>query len=217
MPSFFFSDICGTLYKVNTSYSFLAYYFRRNNRIKGAYFQLLLSLPAKVVWKLGGAVMDMEWLRKHLLGLLKGEREEVVALEAKAFVREVLPKFKNQAAWEKIDQDIPLILVSATISPLAKAIAVEMGAEAYFATEMEVKDGIYTGRIASDVRGEKLALLSDSSYASYLSQSCFMTDNVEDLPLVKSVKEAIIITKSQRNQQFWAEQQVPGLHYLKSQ
>ena len=216
MPSHFFSDICGTLYKVNTSYSFLAFYFRRNNRIKGAYFRLLLSLPAKVVWKLGGAVMDMEWLRKHLLGLLKGEREEAVALEAKAFVREVLPRFKNKAAWEKIDPDIPLVLVSATLSPLAKAIAEEMKAEAFFATQMEVKDGIYTGRIESDARNKKLELLSDSPYASYLSDSCFMTDNIEDLPLVKVVHEAIIITTSQAHQQFWLKQQVPGLTFLKS-
>src|SRR5690554_2539593 len=119
MPSYFFSDICGTLYRVNTSYSFLAYYFQRNNRIKAAYFRLLLSLSAKVVWKLLAAVMGMEWLRNHLLALLGGEQEENVMSEAKAFVRGVLPGLKNKAAWEKIGSDNPVVLVSATLSPVA--------------------------------------------------------------------------------------------------
>src|SRR5690554_7042313 len=87
MPSYFFADICGTLYRINTSYSFLAYYFRRNNRTKYFYFRLLLSLPAKVLWKIAGTVMDMEWLRNHLLGLLKGEKEGKVAIEDRKSTR----------------------------------------------------------------------------------------------------------------------------------
>src|SRR5690554_1002878 len=215
MPSYFFADICGTLYRINTSYSFLAYYFRRNNRTKYFYFRLLLSLPAKVLWKIAGAVMDMEWLRKHLLGLLKGENEGKVAIEAMVFVRDVLPQLKNKAAWENIHSDIPLILVSATLSPLAKAIAEEMGAEAYFATEMEVKEGVFTGKIASDARNKKLERLKASKYAPYIYCSGFMTDNKEDLPLLKAVKEAIVIADIPAHQRFWLKQQVPGLTFLK--
>jgi HAD superfamily phosphoserine phosphatase-like hydrolase len=214
MSPYFFSDICGTLYRANTSYRFLAYYFQRNNRIKAAYFRLLLSLPAKVVWKLSGVVVDMEWLRKHLLGLLKGEKEEKVALSAKTFVREVLPGMKNTAAWEKINPDIPVVLVSATLSPVAKAIAEEMGAEAYFATQMEVVNGVFTGRIASDARNQKLEILSVSNYAPYLSSSIFMTDNKEDLPLVKVVREAIIVADVPAHQRYWLKQQLPGLTFL---
>ena len=215
MPPYFFCDICGTLYKVNTSYSFLAYYFQRNNRIKAGYFRLLLSLPAKVLWKIAGAVMDMEWLRKHLLRLLKGENEEKVMAEAKVFVREVLPKFKNKNAWDRIASDRPVILVSATLSPVAKAIAEEIGAEAFFATQMEVVDGVFTGRIAADARNQKLELLSVSDYYPYLSDSTFMTDNKEDLPLLKAVKEAIVIADIPAHQRFWSKQQVPGLTFLK--
>lgn len=215
MSSYFFSDICGTLYRVNTSYCFLAYYFQRNNRIKAVYFRLLLSLPAKVLWKIAGAVMDMEWLRKHLLGLLKGENEEKVMAEAKVFVREVLPKFKNKNAWDRIASDRPVILVSATLSPVAKAIADEIAAEAVFATQMEVVDGVFTDRIAADARNRKLELLSDSKYAPYLSSSIFMTDNREDLPLLKAVKEAIVIADLKEHQRFWLKQQVPGLTFLK--
>jgi HAD superfamily phosphoserine phosphatase-like hydrolase len=215
MSPYFFSDICGTLYRVNTSYRFLAYYFQRNNRIKSAYFRLLLSLPAKVLWKIAGTLMDMEWLRKHLLGLLKGEKEEKVMSEAKAFVGEVLPRFKNNRAWERIASSRPVVLVSATLSPVAKAIAEETGAEAYFATQMEVVDGIFTGRIASDARNQKLELLSVSEYAPCLSFSIFMTDNREDLPLLKAVKEAIVVADLPAHQRFWLKQQVPGLTFLK--
>src|SRR5690606_20224786 len=122
-------------------------------------------------------VMDMEWLRRHLLGLLKGENEGNVMSEAKAFVSEVLPRLKNNNAWERIALSRPVVLMSATLSPVAKAIAEEMGAEAYFATQMEVVDGVFTGRIVSDARNQKLELLSVSNYAPYLSDSTFMTDN----------------------------------------
>lgn len=215
MPSYFFSDICGTLYRINTSYSFLAYYFRRNNSTKYFYFRLLLSLPAKVLWKIAGTVLDMEWLRKHLLGLLKGENEEKVMAEAKAFVREVLPRSKNHSAWERIGSDRPVVLISATLSPVAKAITEEIGAEAFFATQMEVVDGVFTGRIAADARNRKLELLSVSDYYPYLSDSTFITDNKEDLPLLKAVKEAIVIADLPAHQRFWLKQQVPGLTFLK--
>src|SRR5690606_11759955 len=152
------------------------YYFQRNNRIKGGYFGLLLSLPAKVLWKIAGTVMGMEWLRRHLLGLLGGENEGNVMAEARAFVREVLPRLRNNSAWKRIASGRPVVLISATLSPVAKAIAEEIGAEAFFATQMEVVDGVFTGRIATDARSQKLELLSVSDYYPYLSDSTFMTD-----------------------------------------
>ena len=215
MPSYFFSDICGTLYRINTSYSFLAYYFRRNNRTKYFYFRLLLSLPAKVLWKIAGTVMGMEWLRRHLLGSLEGENERKVMAEARAFVCEVLPRSKNHSAWKRTASGRPVVLISATLSPVAKAIAEEIGAEAYFATQMEVVDGVFTGRIAADARNRKLELLSVSIYSPYLRHSTFMTDNKEDLPLLKAVKEAIVIADLPAHQRFWLKQQVPGLTFLK--
>lgn len=214
MTPYFFSDICGTLYRINTSYSFLEYYFRRNNRIKEAYFRLLLSWPAKVVWKLLGNMMGMEWLRNHLLGLLRGEEQKKVDSDARDFVHDVLPKLKNLQAFNRILPDSPLVLVSATLSPLAKAIAENLGAETYFATEIEVSNGVYTGKIQTDARRRKLEILAQSQYAPYLSNSYFMTDNKEDLPLVRTVKEAIIVTSSPAHQRFWMEQRVAGLIFL---
>ena len=184
--------------------------------INGVYFRLLLSLPAKVIWKIAGTVMDMEWLRRHLLGLLKGENEAKVKSEAKIFASEVLPKWRNDSVFQRIESVRPVVLISATLSPVAKAIAEEMGAEAFFATRMEVVDGAFTGRIAADARNRKLELLCVSNYAPYLSDSAFMTDNLEDLPLLKAVKEGIAIADSPARQQFWLKQQVPRLTLLKS-
>lgn len=215
MRIFFFSDICGTLYRTNTSYLFLYFYFSRNNRTKWFYVWLLLSLPAKVLWKSLGKIIAMDWLRNHLLGLLKGESQNTVEAEAKTFAVEVLSSFQNNLACEKARTGHPLVLVSATLSPLAKAIADNFGAEAYLATQMEVENGVFTGKIAFDVRSKKLELLRLSIYGNYLDQSTFMTDNQEDLSLVKKVKKAIIIAPSRKHKQFWLKQRVPGLSFLK--
>lgn len=215
MAGLFFSDICGTLYRTNTSYSFLSFYFKRNDKIKSIYFSLLLSLPAMVLWKALGTAMDMNWLRNHILALLKGANLGFVEAEARKFVAEILPPLENRSACETARLGSPLILVSATLSPLAKAIADHFDAEAYFATRMETKNGILTGKIASDARGRKLELLSLSSYRLQLADSTFMTDNHEDLPLVKKVKKAIIIAPSRKHQQFWLKQKLQGLIFLK--
>ena len=159
--------------------------------------------------------MDMGWLRTHILGLLKGEDEEIVAAEARIFVAEVLPSMENHEACEIVKLQSFLILVSATISPLAESIADHFKAKAYFATLMETKDGVFTGRISLDVQGRKLETLNTSTYALHFSEGTFMTDNKEDLPLLKKMKKVIVVVSSKYHEKFWINQGLSDLSFFK--
>lgn len=188
-------DVCGTLYRSNTTYDFLRYYFRQHDLRKYVIIVLGLSLPVKVI-VFATAKIGWKWnLRKHLIGLLSGEPEAKLTAAATDFVKDWLPGREiadtHTVLTQAKAQGHPIILASGSLAPVIQAIALNLKVDTYQASTLETDgNGILTGKYLSDIKGckERALHLKDHSYI-------LATDNLDDLPLIVKAQKAYIVTK----------------------
>jgi HAD superfamily phosphoserine phosphatase-like hydrolase len=199
-------DVCGTLYHVNTTYDFLLFYFREKDWKKYWTIKLLLSFPSKVLIVLFtkmGLKLD---IRPHLVAFLKGEKVEDVEVYSKRFVTEYLnskrvlkTQYFLKAAQEK---QKTVILVSASLEPVIKAIADNLQVKEYYASQLEKSNnGHYSGNLANDLRGEKLPIFTGNFDLRNLGLVVH-TDNLDDIALIEAAEKTFIISKK-RNLKRW--------------
>ena len=199
-------DICGTLYQSNTTYDFLLYYFKSIKSKKLKSFRRNFSIPFKVIFKLMILLKVDYYIRQRLIKYIKGEPVDLVEKVATKFVREILVNRKiaftqNLIKENIIDTEIEVILISASIEPVVKAIANELGVENYFSTLLDTENDVFTGRIKKEMQGNKLPMFEKikNNDTAYLT---FHTDNKEDLPLALKADEVFILS-SNKNMGFW--------------
>jgi phosphoserine phosphatase len=192
-------DVCGTMFHSNTTYDFLGYYFRRKNKTKYLICRTVLSYPSKalliILNKLG---LRIE-LRLFLIGLLKGENEKEVGISAEAFVKDFLLQRKNHRVQDILDQALKqhenVILASASLNPVVKSIAGYFNVKAHYSTVLEqTKERLYSGKLVQDIKGEKLAHLKQVMDLDKFDL-IVLTDNLDDISLVKIAEKALIISK----------------------
>ncbi|WP_040400653.1 HAD-IB family phosphatase [Cecembia lonarensis] len=199
-------DLCGTLYFSNTTYDFLLWYFKKYNRIKFLKIKLALSLPFKIIWVTSKRIGLKFDIRKILIGTLKGEMVSSVYEEAYLFVGEFLKNRENPQIHELFNEakrkGADMILVSASIDPVVRAVSNQLRFKNYLATTLEkTAEGVFSGNITKDLQGYKLEALQKEGIDFY-QETTLATDNVEDLQLAKACKNVYIITKK-RKIGFW--------------
>ena len=84
-----------------------------------------------------------------------------------------------------------IVLVSGTLDIIARTVAHQIGAEAYYATEMIYKDNVFTGKIRD-------LLLTKSSALPQYRDYDIITDNLTDIDLVRKARQATIILYNNR-------------------
>jgi HAD superfamily phosphoserine phosphatase-like hydrolase len=199
-------DVCGTLYHTNTTYSFLEYYFRKKDRAKYWLIQLLLSLPGKAIVVALTKIGIKADLRTFLIGILKHENAYEVERYANLFVSEELNSkrfLKTQSILKKAqEENRRIVLVSASLEPVIKAIADELEVEEYFASILEKsEEGIYSGKLSQDLKGNKIRLIE--KYFDIQAAHFFVyTDNLDDIALIELSRKAYVISKK-RNLKKW--------------
>lgn len=194
-PTPYIFDVCGTLYRSNTTYDFLLYYFRRHDLRKYRILRLGLSLPIKVLVVVSSKT-GWKWdLRKHLIGLLSGEPEAKLRAAATHFVADWLTGREiddvHTLLQEAKYQGHPVTLASGSLAPVIQAIADRLNVDGYHASTLETDaHGVLTGKYLSDIKGckEQALHLKDHSYI-------LATDNLDDLPLIQKAQNAYIVTK----------------------
>lgn len=200
-------DVCGTLYRSNTTYDFLAYYFNKKNKRKYIVLKFWYSTPGKVISKFLSFFNLENMIRKRIIGLIAGERENEVRAEAKNFVDEVLCQLKIKFCHDFLNETIEkksnkVYLASASIEPVISAIAMKLGVTNYFSTSLEVKNGCFTGNILEDVQGTKHIQVGNLKLNSNYKNLTVFTDNKEDLNLVLQADEAFLMIYGS-NEKFW--------------
>ena len=112
---------------------------------------------------------------------------------------EALERFKaHKDAGELV------ILVSASFDPILKEVTREIGADGYIATQMEVKDGYYTGRtIGNPPEGEqKLIQLTEYADTRFGEGNWELTwaygDHFSDVPLLSAAQNATVVEPDRR-------------------
>lgn len=191
-------DICGTLYSCNTTFEFCKW-------IEGRFgYSILLkltqTLPLKVFNRLIEKFFAVDLIRILHLYTLKGYSEADVEILARKFVAEILPKFKVLPVHQLLVRSslTNIVLVSATIEPVAKAIANVLDVPVYFASSLSKKNGRYDGKIKDDLLGNKHHLFLDHDI------ELVVTDNKSDYLLCKRANEVVIVSKT-RDIQYWKD------------
>lgn len=195
MPNKIF-DICGTLYKSNTTMDFCE--FRCDSKMLKSLLVLSKTLPSKILNKILIKLFDFDMIRNFHIYSLKNKTAEQLEKDAKFFIEQYLELKKIDEVHKKLE-DFPkeeIILVSATIKPIAKAISEKLGNLKYLSTTLQYKDGVCLGKISEDLLGEK------HKYFHGQEIDFIITDNKSDYDLCLIAKEVIIVS-NKKNKSFW--------------
>lgn len=189
-------DICGTLYESNTTMDFCE--FRCESKILKSLLVLSKTLPSKALNKILIKLFDFDMIRNFHIYSLKNKTTEQLDKDANFFIEEYLEFKKIDKVHKKLEafpkEDI--ILVSATINPIAKAISEKLGNLKYLSTTLQYKDGVCLGKISKDLLGKK------HKYFYGQAIEFIITDNKSDYDLCLMAKEIIIVSKK-KNKSFW--------------
>tara|TARA_Y100000768_G_scaffold80260_1_gene57100 strand:+ start:99 stop:749 length:651 start_codon:yes stop_codon:yes gene_type:complete len=134
----------------------------------------------------------LEPLKNNEMDLLLELRVEFIERKIKPIV---LPAALTRVQEEM--QDNMVIIATATNDFVTKPIADLFGVENLISTEFEIADGKFTGQVLGSpcFREGKLQKVTDwinlNRYA--LTESRFYSDSFNDLPLLKKVREAIVV------------------------
>jgi phosphoserine phosphatase len=79
---------------------------------------------------------------------------------------------------------------------VARRVQAQLGIDAALGLELEVEDGLYTGRIAQLSFGRAKVELAErwaEEHGVDLGQSWFYSDSISDLPLLERVGRAMVV------------------------
>lgn len=194
-------DICGTLYHSNTTVDFCKW--SENRFLIKNLLKFSTTLPGRIINKVLEKVFHYDWIRSVHIWSLKGKSISLIDIQADQFVSEYLDNKKVQdihelmALMDKKD----IILVSATLLPVAKAIANHLGILRFYGTTLGIENNHYTGKIERDLSGKKHILFEN------LKVDFIATDNLDDCTLCSMSAEVIIVSKA-KHLKLWSKKNI---------
>lgn len=185
-------DICGTLYHSNTTFDFLYWKFKGNNRYE-FFFSLYHSLPWRVLSKILWEMFHYDLTRVLAVRFLKGISKDQLMLDAEIFYRNFLQKHKNQEVFDTLNElrksaDNKLTLASATLDFIAEIVAKHEEISLGVSTLLKYTNGICSGKIQNDMLGRKLDELNNC-----LPLWMCITDDISDIPLIQNSINHIVV------------------------
>lgn len=195
-------DVCGTLYAENTTAALVAFHHRRCANTKRLLALRLISDPRaglRQALVLFSRLTGIDLHRKLVLLSLRGVRPTALEASAATFHRDHLSSKRIAQTHDRLRdmqaENWTPILISNAIAPMVREIAVSFSVP-FLASELEVRDGRYTGRLDTDLVGNKRQALE-----TVLQQSldhipfAVMTDNRSDVDLVVVADPALLVAK----------------------
>lgn len=148
-----------------------------------------------------GLVSDPKSAMEFALRFMRGKSVEATARDIDVFFEKKLRPMLYKDALRAIDghrsRGERLILVSNAIAPLARCIGAAVGAADVIATELEVKDGRYTGALLDvPVYGEhKKKKVEDYAAKRNLSLAgaWAYADHASDIPVLKLAEHPVAV------------------------
>lgn len=191
-------DICDTLYRSNTTMDFCEY---RAIGFQKRILKFSKTFLGKVINKFLINLFNYDWIRSIHIKTLKNIEISIIERDADSFVDNYLNNKKIEEVHKYLEtfNKNEVILVSATIDPVAKAISKSLGNINYLSTTLNYKDSICLGTIKEDLLGNKQKYFQDKKI------DFIITDNKSDLQLCKLSKKIIIVSKK-KNLEFWKKQ-----------
>lgn len=190
-------DICGTLYHSNTTCDFCEWV---ENRF---FYKNLLKFSKSIVGKIINKIFELffnyDLIRNLHVWSLKGKSMDDIVNEADAFVESFLKDKKIMEVHEILSSKNKnnVVLISATLYPVAKAIAKNLRIALFYSTSLSFdKNNILSGKIDEDLSGNKHKLFKNKKV------DFIATDNLNDYKLCLMSEEVVIISK-QKHLKLW--------------
>ena len=148
-----------------------------------------------------GLVKPTRRVREKAAGVFKGRSLEEVEVAMTRFAQEVLvPRLNRQvvgALREHMAKGVRVVILSAALEPVVKALGRELGVEDCVGAACEISHGRYTGRIDGPVphANEKTRVAAGfMSRAGALAKDCWAYgDHDTDLPLLRWVGHPVAV------------------------
>jgi len=195
-----FFDMDNTLLRVETGMSWVRFLYRRGELppgmvAKAVYWQVLYRL----------AVLDMEAVFTRLVADLRGDSEAEMIAKCEIWYRDHVATEVALAARVAIDHhrsrgDL-VVLATGSTQYAARPVAHGLGIEHVLSSEIEVEQGVFTGRPAAFCFGHHKVRLAErwaERHGVDLAASCFYSDSYNDLPMLERVGTAIAVNPDTR-------------------
>lgn len=147
-----------------------------------------------------GTLDIFEFLEFSLAPLSQIEMDELTQLHdgfMKKYIRPAITNKSRTLIQEHTDKKDTLLIITATNLFITAPIAKELGIENILATEPEIINNKYTGKVFGTpcFREGKVERLTDwlKATGGNLADSCFYSDSHNDLPLLEMVKKPIAV------------------------
>jgi HAD superfamily phosphoserine phosphatase-like hydrolase len=197
-------DVCGTLYDSNTTFDFLDNYFRDDKKYM-LFRKFSKSLPGKLLNYPFYRFFQYDIIRMIATGFLKGCSKSQLKDATKSFVNEELEnKIKkniHQLLNEYKQKGYAIILMSGSYSMIVEHVSAYVGADGFFASELEVQEDYYTGKYKSDQLFNKKEILF-TRYPN-ITELIVVSDNRTDYELMNAADKGYAICNKSKQVSFW--------------
>ena len=203
-------DVCGTLVKDDTTLGLLRWHFARQRRWR---LWLLRGLtarwsPARLLVAVAEKATGRHLLKHALVHLLKGDAVIDVERSATEYADWLLATRRVaqvSALLESTEGQGRLVLASASLEPVVKALAAQLDA-IYVASQLQTTNGRCSGAYASDLTGRKMPAL-DAVLPSGWRQDGYLavSDNLTDRDLLAGAQHACVVLHAERHRARWGD------------
>ncbi len=133
----------------------------------------------------------MDFQLKEFIGRTEAEMKELVHLHFETWVKKTIYTGAEAEVKRVKALGMPIVLLSATNRPIASPVAEYFGFDACLATELELKDGCYTGKLAGEyaLGAGKIGMAREycESHNLTLADAAYYGDSVNDFPILEAV------------------------------
>lgn len=198
-----FLDLCGTLVKENTTFDFFNKMIlpEKSFLLRAVWKSKFVQLVTKI---LTVCHIKYDMTKKSCLFMMRGHTEGELRSLAKSYMSTLTWRRDILYKVEKLVQHgYKPVIVSASLPFLVEVVSNHLMISAYISSEMEYEDGIFTGRLLTDLQGNKLEALANKN----VDKSIFITDNLDDISCKDVVNYFIAVTNA-KNRAYWKENKV---------
>jgi HAD superfamily phosphoserine phosphatase-like hydrolase len=197
-------DVCDTLYSVNTTFSFLDDYFKDNKR-----YQIFRKISRLFVVKVANYFVykytKKDLIRLYATGFLKGKSVQEIETHAHKFVYGFLSTQIQKNIVDMLMQykkeGYSIVLMSGSYEFIIKEVANYVKAEYFYASKLQVANGVYLGKYDEDILLSKDKLLKKQF--PNIDKLIVVSDNKTDLPLMQVADSAFAVCNKEKDCAFW--------------
>ena len=200
--------ICVTLFSEYTTVGLVRSHIFRTGRPHQRLILCLLSWRCSPTYCF--FLVFEEVSRKHILKLfvlrfLNGVKVESLEQSANEYLQYLLSKKKQDLVWARLKEckGETFVLASASVEPFVSVLGSKLSMQ-YVATQMECKEGTYSGRLLHDATARKLGFLSSQIQGFSPSLiATVITDNLSDRDLLCIADKPVVVLNRSKDRLRW--------------